>query len=368
MRKKILIIIIALITFNAGAQKKEKFKFIKNLFKYSTIYSSYSESSPLFQNETYFVTQGGDLINTSPETQNDFSLNFGIRKIARMDYENKAQKYYDGSEQNYSLSSNIGSINGLEYLAQFTKGKQQGREFQSQRYFMRYMANYWMGKVEYQQNGLINLDYKSADIRIRLPIGKSKNLSFSIGSVVRSHKPFGYLPIDDYLETSPWWDLAYDRGFVDHYYGIDYDNDGSLDDADWWWSNPAGDRIADTDQDFRSNHYWRIVNSYNREELNKIGTLATLSGVFGVDYYIYRDNRFWLHSWGSIYPIHKHIYGNEDFSYELHVGSDKWIDYNYGIIMGWYLSKSFGVFTEFEKTQFWDKELSFMKMGINLTL
>ena len=37
-----------------------------------------------------------------------------------------------------------------------SKGKQQGREYTSQKYFMRYMANYWMIKGEYQQNGLIN--------------------------------------------------------------------------------------------------------------------------------------------------------------------------------------------------------------------
>ena len=108
--------------------------------------------------------------------------------------------------------------------------------------------------------------------------------------------PFGYLPIDDYLENNPWWDLAYDRGFTDHYYSIDYDNDGVIDNADWWWTNPNGDRIADTDQDFRANHYWKIVNAYNAEELDKIGTLATLSGVFGADYYTFKDN-FYMHAW-----------------------------------------------------------------------
>ncbi len=355
-------------SINAQKKEKKKSKFLKNIFEYSTIYASYSESSPLFVPETYFVTQGGDVISTTPEIQNDYSINYGIRKIARMDYENKAQKYYDGSEKNYSLSSNIGAVTGLEYLGQYTKGKQQGREFKSQRYFLRYLSNWWMAKVEYQQNGLINLDYQSADLRIRLPLNKSKSLSISIGSVVRTHKPFGFLPINNYLENNAWWDLAYDRGFVDHYYGIDYDNDGELDNFDWWWSNPAGDRIADTDQDFRANHYWRIVNDFNAEELDKIGTLATLSGVLGFDYYFYRDNKFWIHTWASAYPIHQHIYGNYDFSYEQFIGSDSWLDYNYGWIMGWYLSGNVGIFAEFEKTKFWNKELSFIKMGINLEL
>ena len=60
-----------------------------------------------------------------------------------------------------------------------------------------------MIKGEYQQNGLINLDYQALDLRFRLPIGKNKKLSLSLGSVVRTHLPFGYLPIDDYLENNP---------------------------------------------------------------------------------------------------------------------------------------------------------------------
>jgi len=357
------------LVFNITAQEnnKRKFKWVTNFFKYSTLYASHSENSPLFQPERYFVTQAGEVINVSPEIENDYIMNFGIRKIARYDYENKARKWYDGSEQSYGLSSNIGAVSGWEYQAQYSKGKQQGREYTSQKYFMRYMANYWMIKGEYQQNGLINLDYQALDLRLRLPIGKNKKLSLSLGSVVRTHLPFGYLPIDDYLENNPWWDLAYDRGFTDHYYSIDYDNDGVIDNADWWWTNPNGDRIADTDQDFRANHYWKIVNAYNTEELDKIGTLATLSGVFGADYYTFKDN-FYMHAWASVYPIHEHIYGNEDFSYELHVDKNNWIDYNYGVVAGWYLSRSFGIFAELEKTKFWDKNLKYLKLGINWQL
>ena len=69
-----------------------------------------------------------------------------------MDYENKDKKYYDGSEKTYSISSNVGAVNGMGiFQAQYSKGKQQGREFRSQKYFLRYMANYWMFKLEYQQ-------------------------------------------------------------------------------------------------------------------------------------------------------------------------------------------------------------------------
>ena len=50
------------------------------------------------------------------EKENDYLVSVGIRKIARMDYENKQNRFYDGSEQNLSLQSNVGSVKGLEYL------------------------------------------------------------------------------------------------------------------------------------------------------------------------------------------------------------------------------------------------------------
>jgi len=216
-----------------------------------------------------------------------------------------------------------------------------------------------------QQNGLINLDYKSADLRFRVPL--FKKFSLSIGGAVRTHLPYGYNPIDDYLSLYNWWDLAYDYGFMDHYYGIDYDNDGLTDDADWWWSNAEGNRVADTDLDFRRNDFTNIVNDYNKRELDAIGTLGTLSGVVGLDFYHYRDN-FWLHSWTSVYPKHKHIHGDEEFSYETFIGSDDWIDYNVGLITGWNVTKKLGVFVEYEKTRFWDKNLVYMKAGLNIKL
>mgnify|MGYP000055881415 CR=1 FL=1 len=357
--RKILLLLIVLFSTSLNAQ------IVKKILKYSTVFGSYTESSPLTQTSQYFVTQAGDLVDVTPEQSNDYMVTFGIRKIARMDYENKAEKFYDGTESLSSLNSNIGAIKGLEYLFQYSKGSQQNREFQSQRYFIRYIANYWVAKVELQQNGLINLDYKTADLRLRLPIGKK--FSVSAGAAVRTHQPYGYSPIATYLEDLPWWDLAYEYGFQDNYYGIDSDNDGELDSNDWWWSNEEGERIADTDLDFRRNDYEDIVNDYNETELNAIGQLGTLSAVIGADYYHFRD-KWWIHSWGNIFPKHKHIFGDEAYSYETFTGKDDWVDFNYGLIFGWNINKSIGIFTEYEKTKFWDKNLVFLKAGINFRL
>ena len=359
--KKIILLLLLFVSVQTNSQ------ILKDIFKYSTIYTSYSENSPLFTPESYFVTQEGEVVNISPELSNDYSYSFGIRKIARFGYENKENRFYDGSEQNSSLQSNFGNVKGLEYLVQYTKGKQRGREFESERYFLRYSKKWWSTKLEIQKNGIINLNYKSADLRLKIPFGSKFSLSF--GGIVRTHNPYGYLPIADYLAPIEvnWWDLAYEYGYTDYYYGIDYDNDGQLDSYDWWWSNAEGDRVADTDLDFRRNIYQNIVNDYNNRELKSIGTLATLSAIFGADFYFYRDN-FWLHTWGNLLPKHKHIKGNEDFSYETFVGSDEWIDYNYGVMFGWYLTKKIGLFTELETTRYWDKDLRYIKAGINFQL
>ena len=366
-------------SFPLNAQDSNFKKFFKDIFKYSTVYGSYNESSPLFTPERYFVTQAGEVQNITPEVSNDFMWSIGLRKIARMDYENRENRFYDGSEQNMSLQSNIGSVKGLEYLVQYSKGRQQKRDFESQRYLVRYIANWWMAKAEIQQNGLINLNYKSADVRFRIPLFKKK-FSLSVGAAVRTHKPYGYNPIDVFLNSTlvdpdgneypaNWWDLAYQYGFQDIGYSIDYDFDGEMDEIDWYWLDADGNRISDTDLEFRKTHYQGIVNDFNRRELDAIGTLGTLSFVAGLDYYHYRDS-YWTHAWTSVYPKHKHIYGDEEFSYERFLGQDDWIDFNYGIVFGWYVDKKkkIGVFTEYEKTKFWDKDLVYLKAGLNIKL
>ena len=357
--RKFTIVLALLFTISSNAQ------ILKDIFKYSTIYTSYTESSPLFTPESYFVTQAGEVINTTPEMTNDFSVSFGLRKIARFGYENKENRFYDGTEQNASLQSNFGNVKGLEYLLQYTRGKQRGRDFKSERYFVRYSKKWWSAKIEIQNNGIIDLNYKSADIRLKLPISNKFNVS--IGGIVRTHLPYGFNPIENYLIDNYWWDLAYEYNFTDIFYGIDYDNDNIVEAFDWYWVNENGDRVADTDADFRRNIYQNIVNDYNKRELEAIGTLATLSAIVGADFYFYRDN-WWLHSWGNVMPKHKHIKGNELYSYETYIGNDSWIDYNYGVMFGWYLTKKIGLFTEIEQTRFWDKNLRYIKAGVNLQI
>ena len=46
----------------------------------------------------------------------DYKFSIGIRKLARFDYENRENVFYDGSETNVGWKSNVGAVEGIEYV------------------------------------------------------------------------------------------------------------------------------------------------------------------------------------------------------------------------------------------------------------
>ena len=162
---KKLLILVMLFSFNAEAQ------FLKDIFKYSTLYASYDQSNSLQPVKSFYVTQGNELQETTPRVPNDATYTFGLRKLAFFDYEDK-DRFYDGTETNIGQKSNEGNTNGLEYLFEMSKGKQQGDDFRNSKIFLRYLADHYIVKLEQTKNELVDLDYRSADVRFRLPIGK----------------------------------------------------------------------------------------------------------------------------------------------------------------------------------------------------
>ena len=46
----------------------------------------------------------------------------------------------------------------------------------------------------------------------------------------------------------------------------------------------------------------------------------------------------------------------------------QWEDYQGGLVFGWKLSKSIGIFFEGEYTKFWDSEIYNSSVGLNITL
>ena len=334
---------------------------IKDFFKYSTIYTSAVASNPMYAQEYWYVTQGGELSNYTEEYPFDYTATLGIRKVARYKYENRQNRFYDGQrESTTALAASVGTVKGFEYLAQYDLGRQQGRQYTNQRYFLRYLSKYFIFKGEYRHQGLARLDYTQVESRVRMHIGE---LDFSAGLAGRLHEAYGYNPIADYLSHNAWWDLVRDQGYEDKYYGIDYDNDDEVDNFDWYWLDPNGERVADTDEDFRRYIYPGIVNDFNSSVMDSLGMFGSVSAVVGVDYYHYSDN-FWIHSWLNVLPAHAHVLGDHAYSYRM-VSGGNWIDHSGGFVLGWKLGSNWGIFTETEYMKYWVKTIYSIRAGIN---
>ena len=345
--------------------------FGQGILKYSTIYTSAYGASPMEAQTQYYVTQNGELQDITIENPFDYRYTFGIRRVARYDYENRQNPFYDGHNQSTtSLSATVGAVKGFEYLAQYDRGRQQGNDYITQRYFLRYLGQHWMVKAELFNQGLVNLDYTQIETRARLHVGE---VDFSIGVAGRRHKAYGYNPIAEYLKEKSWWDLAYEYGYDDDAYGVDEDLDGEMDYYDWHWYDLYGAKVADTDEDFRKYIYGDIVNDYNKARLSEIGILGSLSAIMGVDYYHYSEN-FWTHAWASMLPWHMRIIGDHMFSYEQfadqlentnHFIPGQWIDYSLGGVVGYKIGLNWGIFAEGEYMKYWDREIFEIKAGIN---
>ena len=222
--KQLITLIFVILTLNASAQvidtdkkienkivKKYKGKkffdnLYKDIFKYATVYvagdigNAYETQYP-----DYFIRTNPDDLYAIPRVEDqtiyhpfDYRLGFGVRKLARFDYEVKGKNYYDGTENNKALSAPTAAVQGFEYLFHWEKERQRSDEFTNSRYFLRHTGDYHIVKVEQREVGNIDFKYQSAEVRARLPIGKK--FSISAGVIARTHqKAFGYNPIELWL-------------------------------------------------------------------------------------------------------------------------------------------------------------------------
>jgi len=387
-----LLIFILLFSLNMQGQF---FKDVyKELFKYSTIYiagdmkNSYEE--PV---KDYFVRTNPDgglydipvVVDGTNYYKFDYRYGIGIRKLARFDYEVKGKHYYDGTEKNTGLSAPTSAIKGLEYVFHFEKQRERDMVFENHRYFLRHTGKNHIVKVESRATGNIDFKYKSAEVRARLPIGKK--FSISAGAIYRTHeRPYGYNPVEIWLNetnefgnaVNPWYTLGFLYGYTDHYASINVDG-GTI--YDWYWEDADGNVVAHTDLEFRETVFTDLMNRYNKEQWAGLDAFGVISPIVGFDWYHYKNN-FWIHMYGSyLPPYHKYIKGDEGFSYlnrnnqgvdgptiDGEEGYEQWEDYQAGIVFGWKLSKSIGVFFEGEYTKFWDSEIYNSSIGLNITL
>jgi hypothetical protein len=385
--KQLLTLFIFLISFNSNAQ------FFKSIYedflKYGTVYSAGNISNAKLEPTRYFVRTNPDNLYDVPQvidqtTYHDYDYRFGIgiRKLARFGYESKPN-FYNGTENNIGLSAPTSAVKGLEYLLHYEKQRQNGDEWNNKRFFVRHTGKYHIAKYETRESGNVGFEYDSGELRARLPIGNK--FSVSAGIIYRTHqKPYGYNPIEIWLNetddlgdaVNPWWTLGYQYGYQDIFYQS-IDQNG-LETFNWYWVDDQGNTVAYTDEQFRDQIFGRLMNRFNNEAWDELDSFAEIAPIMGFDFYHYQNN-FWLHAYGNwIMPYHSYVQGNEDFSY-LHRDSwglgghndnlkgEQWDDYQAGLMFGWKLTKSLGVFVEGEYTKFWDSEIYQTNFGLNIT-
>ena len=161
----------------------------KDFLKYGTIYASgdISNSYEPARKEYYVRTNDNGNIYSIPVVVDgteynpfDYRIGFGIRKLARFDYERKPGNFWTGNqnrERQIALSAPTSAVSGFEYLFHWERERQRGETWENARYFLRHTGKHHIIKLEERVQGLFDFDYKSAEVRARLPIGNKFSLS-----------------------------------------------------------------------------------------------------------------------------------------------------------------------------------------------
>ena len=205
--KQVLFILCLLITLNVSGQKKKNL--FKEFFEYSTLYISGDVRNSKENAPSYFVrtNPNGSLydvpvvVDGTTYYQHDYRYGFGVRKIARFDYEVKGRNYYDGTESTVAMTAPNSAIKGFEYVFHVEKERVRDDVFKNHRYFLRHTGKYHIVKLESRRQGRANFNYNSAEVRAKLPIGKKFTLS--AGAIYRTHeRPYGYNPVEIWLNET----------------------------------------------------------------------------------------------------------------------------------------------------------------------
>jgi hypothetical protein len=389
----ILIALVMLMPTNVNAQNDSFFsKVYQDFLKYGTVYGAGEiRNSVVAGSPTYFVRTNPDgslysipdVVDNTPSFPFDYRYGFGIRKLARFDYERKPRNYYDGTEQQLAFTAPSSAVTGFEYQFHLEKERWQGREFDNHRFFLKHTGKHHIIKAESREVGRINLKYQSAEARARLPIGEK--FSLSAGAIFRTHdRAYGYNPIEIWLNetndsgfpTNYWYELGFEYGYDDIYYTREDENGNEVN--DWYWVDSEGNEVAQTDLEFRETIFPQLMNRFNNEVWSQLDRFGEIAPIVGFDFYHYKGN-FWLHAYGNyILPYHKYVMGDELCSYlnrnnwgkgglvedsEL----EQWSDYSFGASFGWKVGKNLGVFVEGEYSKMWDSKLYQSTFGLNYT-
>ena len=323
-----------------------------NLFKFSTLYAAANGNNSLATTEAYSI-DGNTVLYEQIETPFDYSLTLGIRKIARFGYENRANVFYDGTEKTYGDDATIGKRQGLEFLAEVDYRRQQGISRVNQHHFLRYVANRWLAKVEYLEDGFADVGYTEASQRLRL--NSKGKISFNIGIAQRISEAYGYDPISEWVEANNsihYTSLALDQGYT-----VDFATQEFL--------APDGTVVANSIDVWREVVIPQVLSDYVSQKRNELPAQWCHSAVIGFDYY-QNSKDLWIHSWTNFYPIH--LATDNPYSYNTLVGTNQWLDMSIGLISGWKITRSLGIFGEGTFHRYWNRQWHMFSVGVNYVI
>lgn len=351
-------------TLDAESWDKEKEKWkpfedfdkkFKKAVKFATFYGAVNGNNSIADIERYSVSTG-QLITTMEKTPFDYSIVAGVRKIARFGYENRQAVFYNGEEHSYADAATIGKVSGFEFLFEVDWKRRFGNTFLDQQHFLRYVANKWIVKVEYMQQGFADIKYFEASQRYRQKIGKK--FSWNVGLVQRISEPYGYNPLEKYILSNG--SLHYTSLALDEGYNIDFLPNGEIN-----YLNPEGEVVATNDIIWSEVVIPQVLSDYVKRKKEEIPQQWNHSLVIGYDFYHYTKT-FWLHSWASIMPFHLE---SGEYAYHKFIAPKQtWIDFGAGFILGHKFNKHLGVFIEGKYNKYWNRQWHDFSVGLNYVI
>ena len=306
--KKLAIVILVIILASCAAPKKccgqdKKIDF-KQIFKFGTVYGAVNGGTSLSDEDQFSVTNG--LQTSIIETPYDYSLTLGIRKLKQFGYQPK-EAFKRGTESSFSDAATVGRWNNkVEFLFQAEYKRQQGETYFDQHHMLRYVADQWLAKLEYLEDGFADVKYFESSQRYRKEL--KNGISVNIGIVQRMSEPYGYDPLAEWLLSNN--NLHYTFLAIEEGYTMQFDGDGGVE-----YFDPSGNSVATSTEVWEAVVIPTTLADYSERKRNELNNVIQHSWVVGFDYYKY-TKKSWLHAWGNLMPLHYSDYKNE-FSYYI---------------------------------------------------
>ena len=349
--KKIILIFLLIPSLSFGQTLKEK---IQKTFKFSTFYGAINGGTSLSDINTFSVNTG-QLTEDIVKTPFDYSISLGIRKIARFNYENRENVFYNGTENTYSDAANIGKIKGFEFLFEGDFRRVQGKNYLDQHHFLRYVADDWIGKIEFLEDGFADIKYFESSQRYKHNI--SNKFSANVGLVQRLAEPYGYNPLEEWLLANG--NIHYTYLAIQEGYTVDFSDPNMI-----TYSDPNDIVVATNTEVWEALIIPGILADYDEKKRNEQGYKMEYSIVLGFDYYHYTKD-FWLHSWGNAMPYH--LDTDNEYSYHNYQGG-QWVDFSGGLIFGYKFDKHLGIFAEGKYNKYWNRRWHDFSIGVNYVI